>query len=53
MKFTLATLFGAASALRPAELDYINYMAKFNKQHQDVDTFNWRYENFAAMEKFI
>lgn len=51
--FALAAIFGAANALLASELDYINYIAKFNKHHTDIDTFNFRHENFVAMDKFI
>ena len=51
--FAFAALIGAASAVTSIELDYINYMAKFNKQHDDVDMFNARLSNFKFVDQFI
>lgn len=48
--FAFAALIGAASAVTSVELDYINYMAKFNKQHDDIDMFNARLNNFKFVD---
>ena len=51
--FAFAAVLGAANALSTLEFDYMNYMAKFNKNHNDVESFEFRKENFAATDKFI
>jgi C1A family cysteine protease len=51
--FALATVLGAANALSTVEFEYMNYMAMFNKSHQDVETFNFRNENFQSTNAFI
>jgi cathepsin L len=51
--FAFAAVIGAANALTTVELDYVNYMAKFNKRHEDVEMFNARLTNFKFVDNFI
>jgi len=51
--FALAATLGAANAISTSQLEYMNYMAKFNKSHEDVETFNFRHENFQYVDAFI
>jgi C1A family cysteine protease len=51
--FALAAGLGAANALQTTELNYMNYMATFNKQHDTVANFNESHANFQFVDKFI
>ena len=51
--FAFAAVLGAANALTSAEFEYMNYMAAFNKNHNDVETFNMRKANFERVDAFI
>jgi len=51
--FALATVIGATNALQTSELNYMNYMATFNKQHDDVESFNFSHANFQFVDAFI
>jgi len=51
--FAFAAVAGITSALNSAEFEYMQYVAKFNKQSNDVDEFQVRMANFAIVDKFI
>ena len=51
--FAFAAVIGAANALSAVEFDYVNYMAAFNKNHNDVETFNMRLSNYLRADSFI
>jgi cathepsin L len=51
--FAFAALFAAANALSSVEYEYMNYCAEFGKVSNDVEEFNFRMENFAAVDAFI
>ena len=51
--FAIAGIFGAANALSSLEYDYMKYIAEFGKVSNDVEEFNARMGNFAAVDAFI
>lgn len=51
--FALALTLGAANALSTAEFEYMNYLARFNKQSADYKEFNARREAFEQADAFI
>jgi C1A family cysteine protease len=51
--FAFAAIFAATNALSSIEYEYMNYCAQFGKVSNDVDEFNFRMENFAAVDAFI
>merc|ERR1711981_48156 len=51
--FAFASIFAAANALSTIELEYMQYLAQFNKMTNDVDEFNFRMGNWAAVDAFI
>ena len=51
--FALATIFAAANAIEQAELDYMNYCAKYSKVANNLNEFNMRKEIFAKVDAFI
>merc|ERR1711997_102121 len=51
--FAFASIFAAANALSTIELEYMQYLAQFNKMTNDVDEFNFRMGNWAIVEEFI
>jgi len=51
--FAFAAVAGITSALNSAEFEYMQYVAKYNKQSNDVDEFQVRMSNFAIVDKFI
>ena len=51
--FAFATLAAAVTALNNTEFEYMQYVAKFNKQANSVDEFAARLGNFASNEAYI
>jgi len=51
--FALAAVAGTASALSNIELSYLNYMAEFGKNSNDLSEFSMRLNNFALNDEFI
>ena len=51
--FAFATVLAAANAIDSLTLDYMNYMAKYGKQYDDMAEFNARKWNFAATDAFV
>ena len=51
--FAFAAIFAAANALNSVEYEYMNYLAQYNKVSNDVEEFNFRLSNFAAVDAFI
>ena len=52
--FAFATVLAAANAhISSSELEYMNYLAKFGKAHNDVNDFNFRKELFEKADAFI
>ena len=51
--FAFATVLAAANAVDSLALDYMNYMAQFGKQRNDMAEFNARKQNFATADAFI
>ena len=51
--FAFAAIAAAANALTSAEFEYMNYVARFNKVHSDVEEFSLRAARFAFVDKFI
>ncbi len=51
--FAFAAVAGVTSALNSAEFEYMQYVAKFNKQSNDVEEFQVRMANFANTDKFV
>ena len=51
--FAFASIFAAANALSSMEMEYMQYLAQFNKMTNDVEEFNFRMGNWALVDKFI
>ena len=51
--FAFASIFAAANALSTIELEYMQYLAQFNKMTNDIDEFNFRLEHFKTADDFI
>ena len=51
--FALAATVAAANAISSVELEYMNYMAKFAKQHATVEEYAARLVNFIKTHEFI
>ena len=51
--FAFAAIIAATNALDSAELNYINYCAKFNKMANDVNVFTERLAIYNETEAFI
>ena len=51
--FAFAAIIGFAAALNTAEFEYMQYLAQFNKVHNEVDEFRARMENFNKANEFI
>jgi cathepsin L len=51
--FAFAAVAGVTSALNSAEFEYMQYVAQWNKQSNDVREFQVRMANFANADKFI
>ena len=51
--FAFATLASVAAAVSSNELEFMNYVARFNKVYEDVDEFALRLERFAYNDMLI
>ena len=51
--FAFAITLSAANALSTVEFEYMNYLARFNKQSADFADFNARREAFEEADAFI
>ena len=51
--FAFATLLACSTALSASEFEYFQYVAKFGKQHQNVEEFTLRLANFVKTHTFI
>ena len=51
--FAFAAVMAAVNALNNAEFEYMQYIAKFNKQTNDVEEFHARMANFQATDAYI
>ena len=51
--FAFATVLAAANALSSVEFEYMQYCAKYNKTTNDLDTFQFRLNNWKIVDDFI
>ena len=51
--FAFASIFAAANALSSMEMEYMQYLAQFNKMTNDVEEFNFRMGQWELVDKFI
>ena len=51
--FAFAAMFAAVNAIDSLELNYMNYLAQFGKQRNNVDEFQMRKEIYAKVDDFI
>ena len=51
--FAFAITLGAVSAVSTVDFEYMNYIARFNKQSNDLEEFNSRREAFEEADAFI
>ena len=51
--FAFATVLAAANAIDSLTLDFMNYMALYGKEYDNMAEFNDRKQNFAATDAFI
>ena len=49
----LAALVSATAAISADELEFVNYIARFNKVYEDIEEFAMRFEQFAYWHKVI
>merc|ERR1719362_2017444 len=49
----IAAMFAAVNAIDSLELNYMNYLAQFGKQRNNVDEFQMRKEIYAKVDDFI
>ena len=49
----LAALASATAAISADELEFANYVARFNKVYEDIEEFAMRFENFLYWHRVI
>ena len=50
---TFATLTSVAAAISAEELEFSNYVARFNKVYEDIEEFAMRFERFIYWHRVI
>ena len=50
---TFATLTSVAAAISAEELEFSNYVARFNKVYEDIEEFAMRFERFVYWHRVI